>query len=540
MDINNKFALNNFSNFLKILIVVAIIAGIILRFYNLDGKLYSNDETFSTTYIFGRDLAQGGMLEQRIVTIEELQNYQRVNPNESLPESINRIINRPYVFPPLYAILMQLWSRLWIDYSGSPAVVTRSLSVLISLFSLIGMYWLCWELSGSKTFAWIGTALIAISPFHLQYAQIVRTYSLTTVAILLSSASLLRSIRLNTKSSWIIYAATVTFGFYSNLLFAFVAIAHGAYTILREKLQVTKTVKLYLIATIIGFSLFLPWFILFVSKPGLLGYSVAQPVSQKLSLISLIKTWIWNIRPIFIDLNDPWREFTKYFQILQKILSPLIILLVGFSLYFVLGNFSKSVRIFTFCFLVFGGGLLMAKDAFLGGTFSVRLRYMIPYVLGLEIAVAYFICSQIESTVSLKKKLGEITLSILIVAGILSCVIIAQAESWSAFGAPDYPNIARKINQIEARPVVIFEDWGDALTMSYMLNSNVFCHLTKRGDFYLIERKEDLYNQFSDIIVFKPSKNLVDQLKKHPELKVAPLFEEKKSKISNVWKIKKS
>lgn len=492
-----------FSSLLKILIILSLILGIFFRFYNLDGKVYSSDETFSSLRIFGRNIAE--VIDNRIVTVEELQNYQRIDTNKSLTDSVKRLIAEPYVFPPLYSILMQPWAHFWTPYFDNPAVIPRSFSALISVFALICIYWLCWELSGCQTLAWVATALIAISPFHVQYAQIVRTYSLTTVATLLSSASLIRAMRVQTKLGWIIYALTVAIGLYSNLLFGFVAMAHGAYVFFIERFRLSKTLKLYLLASIAGISAFLPWFILFISKPGLVGYSVKQ-VLEDASLSSLIKKWVINIRPIFIDLNDPWVEFTKAFKPIQTLLLPCTLLMVVFSIYFICRKAPRSVSLFILSMIALGGLILMIKDGITGGSFSTRLRYMIPYVLGIEIAVAYFIASQIQSTYTLNKKLGEIILSTLIVGGIVSCGIISQAESWWAFGSPDSPIAARKISQA-TRPVVIFDNWGDALTMSYMLAPKVHCHLTRRADFHLIENKGRIYEGFSDIFLYNPSDN---------------------------------
>ena len=41
------------SNLLKVLIIISLIVGIGCRFYDLNGKALSNDETFSSTYILG-------------------------------------------------------------------------------------------------------------------------------------------------------------------------------------------------------------------------------------------------------------------------------------------------------------------------------------------------------------------------------------------------------------------------------------------------------------------------------------------------------
>jgi uncharacterized membrane protein len=530
----------NFSKFsiiLRFLIILALIAGVILRFSNLDGKLYSNDEAFSTTYIFGHNLANAGVIDSRIITAGELQDFQKVNFHESFSQSVNRLLETPYVFPPLYSIGMHIWARFWTPYLENPAIITRSFSVLISLFSLPCMYWLCWELSGSAIMAWIGTALIAISPFHLQYSQIVRTYSFLTVATLLSSASLLQAKRLQTRISWIIYAATVAIGLYANILFGFVIIAHGTYIILVEKFRLNKIVKSYLIASFAGIAVFLPWFIQFISKPSLLNYTVEQ-VSDRSSLIGLLVDSFKNLKKLFIDLNDPWIDFTQNLQLLQRLSFPFILILIVISVLYCIQKISRPACLFILCIIGMYGGLMLMKDAIMGGTVSVRLRYMIPYVIGINLAVAYFLAILIGSKITWRKKLGEILVSILIIGGILSCSVIAKADSWWAFGAPDYPSIARQINR-ESYPVVIYEDWGDALTMSYLLKPEIHNHLTRKQAVYLTENSGKIYQEFSNIILFKPSKELRDYLKNETNFKLERLFhtDAKFLKTPDVWKI---
>jgi uncharacterized membrane protein len=524
-----------FYSFLKTLTIVALIIGIFCRFYNLDSKALSNDETFSSTYIYGHSLTE--IIDTQIVSVDELQNYQRVNSEESVTDSVKRLIDNPYVFPPLYGILMQPWARLVAQFTDNPAIISRSLAALISLLAFPCIYWLSWELSGSIIMGWLATAFLAISPFHLQYSQIVRTYSLTTVAILLSSACLLRAIRVKTKLSWFIYATSLAIALYSNILCGFVAIAHGVYIIYLEKFKLTKTLKSYLLSALGGGAAFLPWFILFITSPGLLGYSVAQ-VIDKTSPLSLLTIWLKNIRPIFIDINNPWVEFTHSFAGLQKLLFPFILITVLAAIYYLCRN-PKPISIFLLCLLGFGGILLMIKDLIVGGTFSVRLRYMIPYVLGIELAVAYFLANLLTSRYSLTKKLAQIATSILICGGIISCSLIAQANSWWAFGAPDNPLLAQEISKAE-HPVVIFADWGDALTMSYLLEKNVYSHLTRQGNVHLIDNQGKIYQEFSDIFLFKPSKQLQRQLQNSGlQLELLPISAPNLPRISEVWRVEK-
>ena len=509
------------SNFLKILIIVALIGGIFLRFYNLDGKALSNDETFSLTYIYGHSLA--GVIDTKILSVEDLRSYQQVNFEEPLNIAVSRLLKNPYVFPPLYGVLMQVWARFLENFTDNLAFIARTLSVVMGILSLLAMYLLCRELEEqSSPFPWISTALIAISPFHLQYSQIVRTYSLITLTTLLASFFLLRAIRLNTKWSWSYYAISLALGLYSNLLFGFVAISHSIYVLIWEKFRLTKILKSYIIAAFMGGLAFIPWFILFITKPGLLGYSVAQ-VLQKTTFLSLATSWIKNIRPIFIDVNNPWVNFTAFFAKFQRFSALIILIIVLISFYYLARFGNRRIKIFLFCLITFCGLLLMLKDLIQGGRFSVRLRYMIPYVLSIELAVSYFLARQLKSKLFLRKQLAKVTLCFLILGGLLSCNLITFANSWWAFGAPDYPLIASKINQI-SNSVTIFEDLGDALTMSYLLNPQNSVHLTRKVPEFLELEDNNFYQKFDNIILFKPNKKTLNKIKEDSNLNLESLL----------------
>ena len=84
------------------------------------------------------------------------------------------------------------------------------------------------------------------------YAQEARPYSLFIMLILLSSAVLLRGMRLKTNNSWAIYAITLVVEFYSHLLLGIVAIAQGTYVVIVERFRFNKKVIGYLLESIAG------------------------------------------------------------------------------------------------------------------------------------------------------------------------------------------------------------------------------------------------------------------------------------------------
>jgi hypothetical protein len=383
----------------------------------------------------------------------------------------------------------------------------------------------------------MGTAILAISPLHLQYSQIVRTYSLLIAATLLSSAVLLLALRVPKRTNWWIYAFTVTLGFYSNVLFGFVVVGHALSLIFDAKGKITKAIQQYLLASLLGISLFLPWLYLFLTKPGLLGYSVEQVV-EKESIGGLIQTWVRNIPRIFVDLNDSWVESSKPFLLLQRVSFPLLLVFLFVSLIFLIIKIEKNKHSMILSLIIAGGGLLMFKDAIVGGSFSTRLRYMLPYVIGWQLSAIAFIAYLLYSRSNWQQKLSKIILSSLLVLGLLSCVIIVQAPSWWSVGAPDYPAIAQKVNQL-SKPIVLYDDFGDALTMSYLLQDNVDSHLTKRADFHLQNSLTDLYKGYSDIVIFKPPQNILEKLQNNRHLKLIPLFQSKGifPDKPNAWKV---
>lgn len=245
---------------LKFLAVTLLALGIFFRFVNLDQKAYWFDETSTSLQISGytdSEVTQQ-VLDGRVIGIKDLQKYQYPNPEKGAIDTIKGLAEKEPQLTPLYFVM----ARFWVQWFGNSVAVTRSLSALISLLAFPGVYWLCMELFGSPLTGWIAIALICVSPFHVLYAQEARPYALWTVAILLSDASLLQAIRLQTKRSWGIYAATVILGLYSYLFSALVFIGHGIYVVVIERKRSSKTLIAYVIASLIGTITFVPWIFL--------------------------------------------------------------------------------------------------------------------------------------------------------------------------------------------------------------------------------------------------------------------------------------
>ena len=154
------------------------------------------------------------------ISVEYLQQkYQQINPGKSWLDTVKGLATEEPQLSPLYFIL----ARFWVQLFGPQVATVRSLSAWISLLVFPSIYWLCWELFRSPPAGWMAVTIVAVSPFHVLYAQEARPYMMFAVLVLLSNAILLRAIALQnspatsklTKAVWFSYAIALTVGLYS-------------------------------------------------------------------------------------------------------------------------------------------------------------------------------------------------------------------------------------------------------------------------------------------------------------------------------------
>jgi uncharacterized membrane protein len=240
----------------RFLLITALVIGIFFRFANIDRKSYWFDEYMTSSKISGYTSTEwNNKFNGQIISIEDFWQYLRPKPESNVIDAIKLLAKGDSKHTPLYFGML----RLWVDWFGSSVAAIRCLSAVLSLLVFPCLYWLCLELFHSSLVGWVAVALIAVSPFHVLYAQEARPYSLLTVTILLSSAALLRAIRLKTQLSWGLYAASLSLSIYTHTLSVFVAIVHGIYVVATYGVRLNKVVIAYLIATLVGLLTFTPW-----------------------------------------------------------------------------------------------------------------------------------------------------------------------------------------------------------------------------------------------------------------------------------------
>jgi len=124
---------------------------------------------------------------------------------------------------PLHALVLHYWMRI----AGTSEAMLRLPSVVASLLS-IPAFWFLARRAWGKRVAWIGSALLAVSPFHIWYAQEARNYAFLILFAILAESAFQRLITEGPRRGLLVqYGLALLGGFLSNLSMAFLVVQQG-------------------------------------------------------------------------------------------------------------------------------------------------------------------------------------------------------------------------------------------------------------------------------------------------------------------------
>jgi uncharacterized membrane protein len=447
--------------------------------------------------------------------------------------------------------------------------VTRSLPALLSLLALPAMYWLAWELFTSSSIALLATTLLALSPFDVLFAQTARQYSLLTVMVILSSAVLLRAIRLSKTIqtahryskkpvmqwvNWGGYAASVAVGLYTHPFFALTLVAHGVYLhgmALLEPApkplqgQLLTRFWLAIAAAIVSYS---PWLVVMLTNRQ--RALATTDWSQTLpGLDYLLKLWILSFTSLFFDLDvgftNPWTFIARL---------PFL-LLIGYSVYLLYRRTTLGVWGFVILSFLVPFLLLALPDLVLGGKRSAVSRYLISCFPAIQLAVAYGLGQQLALKTAYSGRIRTLKgvstlysrvapwlwrgiLAGVVVASLASITVSASANSWwnkdlSYFNdqTADLMNrMAAQTVQANANqsgslanldmarsPILVsdigddYTNTGDLISLSYRMQPSISLMLLKTPS-AVTDPSIQTTLKGRDAYAFRPSKLLFEQL----------------------------
>ncbi len=519
--------------------------GIFFRFTNLDRKVYSFDESITSLRISGYTWTE--MVQQdfqgKTISVADLQRkYQQINPEKSWLDTVKGLATEEPQLPPLYFIL----ARFWVQLFGPQPATVRSLSAWMSLLVFPSIYWLCWELFRSAPAGWIAVAIAAVSPFQVLYAQEARPYMMFAVLVLLSNATLLRAILSKgcanalqnspaafksasklSKAVWFIYAIVLSLGLYSSLLFFLVIFAHGIYVIITEKWRFSQTLIAYLLASAAAIIIFAPWILVLIDNSPKIEATVGLP-RLSLSWMSSLKPLILITCRMFIDTH--WAGgIIKLGSsgvatcLIRLIVAVLLLLAIAHSTYLLYRSTPKRVWLFVLTEIGITAIVLTA----VGG---VADRYLVPYILAIQLAVAYLFTVKIAAATNRQQKLWQLALIALISSEIVSCAVSSQSQLWwnKYPSSTKYnPAVAAIVNQAK-KPLVISHGGnnltGKILSFSYLLKPEVQLLLAVKPE------QVQIPDGFSDVFIYRSTELLQFELEKVQKYKITPIY-----KRGDVW-----
>ena len=490
------------------LLILAIALGIGFRFLHLDRKIVGHDEAYNSLRAAGySDRAMDAELFQnKFFAPADLRKFQTIRPGSTANDTIRSLSTEDPQHPPLYFLM----ARAWMQSFGGSIFAARLLPALLSLLSLPLMYLLAVELFASRLVALLATALVALSPFDVLFAQTARQYELLATLVIASTLFLVRGLRRENWQDWGLYALSVTLGLYTHLFFALTVVANGFCVVLlyfcgmgskppswleerwreerwREDLGCLKDLPVsessepssrserwrwllsFAIAITLALVFYLPWLTVLLNRQQVDLSRVTVGMGY------LLTQWLLGFTSLFCNLEF---GFENPLNLWIRVPFLLLILTAIVIVYQKAPRLSWMITLKT----IFVPFLLLAlPDLIMGGRRSAVSHDLIFSYVGVQLAVAYLFAVGLSSA---KRQVWRWLLAIVLTIGILSNSQNAMAETGRNQGGSSTNAEVAQILNAEAAPVVVSDvgddssSLGDLISLSFRLKDTVRLYLT--------------------------------------------------------------
>ena len=551
------FSLENYFKTRKatfFLLAILILLGLFFRFTNLSNKIFWVDEVATAVRVSGYTISEvtNSLLEQDVVDRNSFLSYLTTDSGRSFADSMAALSQSPE-HAPLYFILTRFWMQWW----GNSIAVMRSLAVVFSLLVFPSLYWLCQELFNRPIVSWLSIGIMSLSPFYVAYAQEARPYSLWTVGILLTGASFIRAIKLNSKLSWLLYSLCLTLGLYTSLFSIYVAFFQGLYLLATIEKKRIKIIGNYILASIISLITFIPWILVIINNLDLLhdntswmrgNFNLADIIAVYIGSnllifgdlplspdanpiqIAVVLLLIAVSLPIAIKYRHNKNKLVKFIALLlistiAFLLSKYIYLdwttIIGaivaiailtvsiYALSYVIKQEDKKQWLYIICLMLSLPLPLLITDIINQGQSSTAPRYLIPLQLGILIAVAYTVGSKLNSN---QQKLWQIIIVAFVVIGIYSNIRNLNLSPFYQKGRNvNNTAIAKIINHhAENESTLVIAEASEAMDLVSLAYS-----LSPKIKYKVIDSNSNLIsytNQFNYTYLLKPTPEIKQKL----------------------------
>jgi len=484
------------------ILAAAVIAGVFFRVEHVVHRAFWTDESWTALRLSGHTYADvRNLFDGRVHAPSELLGLQRVSPSRGVADTVAGLATEEPQHPPVFYVLDREWAAMF----GTSIAGMRSLALLCSLLALIAIAWFSWELSGSVAVAAIAGALMAVSPFFVDYAGQAREYSLWAAFVAATSALLVRALRRPSRARWAWYAGVMTLALYSDVFMAFVLAAQGIFVVASHWRQ-RRVVGSFVVAALLATLLFVPWLAICLEAHSRMASSNAWAFTPY-PLRVILEKWAFNAGSVFFD--------AEYANLRLIPIAAVMLLLTLVAAVFVVRKEPAST---TWLLVALGASVAIpqiAVDLVTHGHTSTVARYMIPLWMVMLIVVALFFGRGLSGSGMQAFSFAALC-AVLLVAGSSSAVNSAAVGWWD--NNDDYPwtRMAGEIN-LGPHPLVVSEGhWAHVLVMSHYVKPD--------AEFLLFKGAPPAGMRVHDAFLMAPSGRTVTALEsEHYELQPVPI-----------------
>jgi uncharacterized membrane protein len=482
---------------------LVIVAGLLLRWLNLGHSVYWGDEVYSSIRIFGHRTAElrTAIAQGEVVTAATIQTFQQLSPLKGIGATLQSLAIEDAHLTPLYFVLVRIWASIF----GDSVVAIRSFSALCGCLLLPVTYGLAIALFQRQRVAMAATALVAVSPIQLIYAQEARMYSLWTLTVAVAALLLLRALQSQRPRDWWRLTGALTLMLYSHFLSVIMLGGFSLYVLLTQWRQ-RHTLWAFARSSLIAIGALSPWLWIFLHR-RIVDNNDQEAFSGSMNVVLMLKNWFSNFRRGLIDFNTSLQD------------SPLqALLLLGFSV-ICLGIFGwavvalwrsrdRSAALFVIMLMV------TLPVALFGDSLAGLLppRWILPSYLGLQLLFAAFLGGPAARRLGSQWRLKPALLALLLVVGLASCLTLVRSESWWHRGMSECNLRAARLIDQSAQPLVVSDGVGGEFFDHALSNVISLSRLVKPQTAFQVVLEPQTPTlelaKFSNVWVLTPSQHL--------------------------------
>jgi uncharacterized membrane protein len=519
--------------------VVIVLIGTLLKFYQLNSKLFWVDEISTVLYTSGIN----GNIIQKSIPVNQIMSYGYYDSllhlstkAYSLKKEVTGILSDTHLTPAHY-VFLTLWYRL----AGDNDMDYRLFSVFIFILSLPFTFLLAKTLFNSNLAGWIALSLYAVSPFIHFQAQEARYYILWVFFFIVSNYLFLQAIKYNRFIWWIGYSIAAVLALYTSLSSSAFIFGHLVYTLLFKKER-----RIQFIVTLIFIVLaYLPWMYFL--------YTVRETIESGLAWHKFSHSSFFSLDLLFYQLLGFARSFAFLFDInlywmwssgtapsgiyTALVIDLVLLAFIIYSIFYLFTKTSKEIRWFVILIILPLFMVLYISDIVRNGFTSLLWRYQIVNMAGISLIV----------TNLLKDKIAKgkwLYLGIyfgLLLFGIASILKIAANRCWNTSPDCEYRIEEAQLISHAVHPLIItdFSGLGIDRSLSVLNDSKA----TKADIMYckgtIPNLKEKIAGKaYSEIYLLAVSDTLVQQVKSQFGKTMLPYKKETSMMSPQVWQIK--